>query len=314
MNRLSTDARAYAEAFEADPTATFFHSPAWLELAARFEGGRTRYWRHPDGPVLALLEHRRGWLRRYTGPFGTYAGWVGPGSGKRRPETPPFLRSLPAEYLVSPYGSGPYDLPGTCLETHAADLTGWSPDPADVPWNRNHRRSLRAFSEAGLIVRPGNAADLPALLRLYARQVEGWGDRARRVYPDALLKALIETFLPGPLRLWMAERDGHPVACRLCFHHREHAVEWLAAAAPEDRDQGVHVGLVHRAMSEAAREGCRRYDFNPNPGLPGVDRFKEGFRAQRIPVAWVRTGPAWRRALSWLRRKGSLRAEPQQRA
>jgi hypothetical protein len=130
---------------------------------------------------------------------------------------------------------------------------------------------------------------------MYQKQQLRWGQKAREPHPEGLLQALFTDLPKGALRFWVAEREGNLEAGRLCFHHRKHAVEWLAASQETALASGVTHGLIRHAMTAAAQDSCEVYDFNPNPGLPGVDHFKDGFRAKRVQVPWVISGPLWRR-------------------
>jgi hypothetical protein len=297
MNLEWTSIEAYEKAFSGDPTATFFQSPAWFALAAQLEGGRTRFLVHPDGAVLPLLERGQSWRKRLCGAFGTYTGWLKHTSTQSLGPSPQAMLSLRSEFLVSPFCEGPRDLPGSFLETHVTDLSDWNSENSPSHWNRNHRRSLRTFRESEISIRLGEVRDLPGFLELYALQIKSWGERARRRYPDALFHGLLKETPQEAVRFWIAENEGRIRGARWCFHQGTHAVEWLAVADLSAKDSGVNHGLIHHAMAMAAQRGCRHYDFNPNPGLPGVDHFKDGFRSERRKVPWVQTSPIWQQML-----------------
>lgn len=276
-----------------DAGATFFQTPAWHRAAAAVLGSVSAplLFTFPGGEAVLPLQRIRGRFgqgERFFSPFGTYTALLAeaPLDGERLAAVRDRLASLNLDLFSSPFAANPVEL-GRPLDasTRILELAGLEPDLWEASWSRNHRRLLKQAREAGLRARlAAGRADVEAYCGIYARQARRWGPRARTVYPDSLFHSLWEALSGGPaMKLWLAEAGGDVVAGRLCFYHNRHAVEWHAAAREEWLERGANHFLVREIVADAAVSGHAWYDFNPSPGLAGVDHFKRGFGTKVLP-------------------------------
>ncbi len=247
----------------------------------------------PEGAYLfPLLESRRGGFRwLYSGPDGVYGGLL-PLAG-----APPASRALyqalldrllglrtPCAYLtlpaLSPLGLAPLGRaedqtfrlrPGAGFEHFFHQI---------LPSKRRniYRRGLRA----GLEARWG-AEHLAGFLALY-RQKQ-WV----RVYPEAYWRALLAT---GRAHLWVALRQGEPLAALWLLEGQEELFYFLGVQAPEAaRLSPLTFLLVEALRHHMARGAVQVLDLGTSMGMEGVEHFKRSFGAEPVPVehrTWCR--------------------------
>jgi lipid II:glycine glycyltransferase (peptidoglycan interpeptide bridge formation enzyme) len=167
------------------------------------------------------------------------------------------------------------------------------------------RYNLGLAERRGVVVREGGEADLATFARLmqetarrdafHAREAEYYAWAWRAFAPDA--------------HLYLAEREGEPLAALMCFHFgRDASYLYGASSDSGRRDMPNHV-LQWEALTRARAAGMRRYDLWGIPDavgaaaaagrdpmaveastdpLWGVWRFKRG-----LPVQVERTVGAW---------------------
>lgn len=149
-------------------------------------------------------------------------------------------------------------------------------------FNQQWRRNIRKAEKAGVVVRRGDAADLPAFHAVYV-------ETARR-----------DHFTPRPLsyfeRMWVelnryeprlslhiAELDGHVAAATLMVVVGDHAWYSYGASTTADRDAKPSNALQWQMIQDAHAAGCAIYDLrgiadtlNPADHLHGLVQFKLG--------------------------------------
>ena len=167
------------------------------------------------------------------------------------------------------------------------------------------RYNIRLAERKGVVVRAGQAADLPAIQRL----MEATGLRDRfATHSTAYYARASELFVPPGLATWLlAEADGALLAAIAVFALGQNAWYMWGASADEGRNLMPNHALQWAAMRWARERGCTRYDLWGIPdevgadpaayaepeswgegGLWGVYRFKQGFGGQvvRYTGAW----------------------------
>ena len=172
------------------------------------------------------------------------------------------------------------------------------------------RYNIRLAERKGVVVRPGDEADLPAfyrLMELTARR-DQFGIHSRAYYETAH-----RLFIPaGQGRLLLAEYEGQLLAGLVVFAFGATACYMYGASSDEQRSLMPTYLLQWEAMRWAREQGCRTYDLWGVPdedeagleagftersdGLWGVYRFKRGFGGRL-----VRTVGAWDRVYAPLR-------------
>jgi lipid II:glycine glycyltransferase (peptidoglycan interpeptide bridge formation enzyme) len=158
------------------------------------------------------------------------------------------------------------------------------------------RRAVRKAERAGLEIECGSGErQLEAFRDLFDRSVERWAQaqheprmlarlRARLRDPPRKFRAIAAAIGPS-LRVWVARRDGTPVASILVLlggdaHYTRGAMdkELIGPTAANE--------LLHwLAIGEACEAGCRRYHMGETGSSRPLARFKEKLGARPLPYA-----------------------------
>jgi len=165
------------------------------------------------------------------------------------------------------------------------------------------RYNVRLAGRKGVEVRPGSAADLDLLYRMYAETSlrDGFVIRSRAYYREVWGR-FIDAGWAQPL---VAEVAGEPVAALIVYAFGPTAWYLYGMSRDAHREKMPNYLLQWEAMRWAKAKGCERYDlwgapdeFDESDPMWGVYRFKDGFNA-RV----VRTIGPWdyssRRLLYW---------------
>lgn len=158
-----------------------------------------------------------------------------------------------------------------------------SEDEILAAMNQGTRRKIRLAQRAGVTIRPGTIADLPALYDLY--RVTGERDQfliRPPAYYEQAWRVFIEAGLAHPL---IAEADGQPIAHVILFHFGRKCWYFYGASADAQRDKMPNYLLQWEALRWAKAQGYSQYDmwgapdvFAEDDALWGVYNFKRGFR------------------------------------
>ncbi len=188
------------------------------------------------------------------------------------------------------------------------------------------RYNIRLAERNGVIVRDGDASDLPTFYAMYTETGSRDGFLVR---PFSYYKAVWERFLAdGLAHVLLAEVEGQPVAARpvaglILFRFGPTAWYFYGASTGVHRDLMPNHALQWAAMRWAKANGCTRYDWWGAPDVLeesdpmwGVYRFKQGFGGEFTPHigAWdypVNRGLYWAytkampKVLDAMRRRGA---------
>jgi peptidoglycan pentaglycine glycine transferase (the first glycine) len=175
------------------------------------------------------------------------------------------------------------------------------------------RYNVRLAERRGLAVRQGGEADLAAFYALYAEtgQRDGFTIRPFAYYADiwrTFLAAQEDADNPAGGALLLAEHpeDGAPVAGIFLLRYGSRAWYFYGASGESRRRDMPNYLLQWEGMRWAQSQGCTVYDWwgaptapdDPEDGLQGVWRFKEGFGAElRQQIGawdWSPTPLLWR--------------------
>ena len=298
--------------------ATFFHTPAWVDVFAKTTGGAmapaTEAITFSDG-LSAILPLAR---RRYLGglvrlfwsmPAHTFGGWI-----SEHPLTAEHARLL-AGHLGKlqdlQWRENPYDpalasiaLPRAHRDfTHTVDLSGGISAVEDR-FDYAHRKAVRKAVASGVTVAETELfEEWESYFSLYEASRARW--KERRIargggYPHSLFTAIYESRNEGR-KLWLARVNGIPAAGILCFYWNCHAVAWLGAGKAEYFMYRPNNLLYEYAIRHAAGQGYRWFDCNPSAGLRGVIEFKEHLGAVSRQSRVVEKKTALRRAAERVR-------------
>lgn len=296
------DDRLWHETWQRCEYATPFHSPAWARTWQNYSNGAIkpapRSITFSDGrtAVVAACSERSGRFgvpQYLSSPAGTYGGWVSGDelSAEHRRSLAAFMM---AEFPDLVWRLNPFEPGGVPegLSVSREDVTHALPLQAGIDaivkdWTKGHRSGARKAAREGVAVRPAESrADWDAFAQIYLDSVRRWGDSATSVYDERLL-ILLSALEPTLVRLWLAEKDGAPVAGALCLYSRNHVSYWLGGALEEFFPLRPVQLLLRETISDACARGLAWFDFNPSGGHEGVAAFKRGFGAGTKPAPLV---------------------------
>jgi lipid II:glycine glycyltransferase (peptidoglycan interpeptide bridge formation enzyme) len=186
--------------------------------------------------------------------------------------------------------------------THLLDLSGdeealWGAYKGSV------RTDVRKATAAEVTVRAEHTdAAVDAFYAIYRATMARFGSVAkpRRLVGD-LVKSSIGT-------LFVAEREGLPIAGLLLLVFGKTATVWMAASQPDERRHAPNHLLYHTALTWALERGYTRVDFGASPPENiGLVKFKESFGAARADFGTVTKTVAPLRCALWKAAEPSLR-------
>ncbi|WP_461029437.1 GNAT family N-acetyltransferase, partial [Streptomyces sparsus] len=314
----------WQRALDADPDALVTQTPGWLDAmcAAGPYRDAGRYYEWGNGRRLVLPMVRR---RLTTAARGDELAWpldwgiggvVAPGGPvtdreaaavyadlTRRPGSTAYLRPNPLVDEVwrrtAPAGARPYP-----RITQILDLSGGR----DVVWrdrfSGSARSAVRRAEKFGLTVERGTGDRLIGDFdHLYRLSVDRWARqentplwrarrRARRKDPRRKFAAVVRNL--ADCQVWVAYRDGVPVAGTITMRHGRHAKYWRGAMdKPLAGPTGASTWLLFLAIEEACALGCRYFHMGDSRPDTPVTRFKQrlGARVHHTAGYWL-TGAA----------------------
>jgi lipid II:glycine glycyltransferase (peptidoglycan interpeptide bridge formation enzyme) len=301
--------------------ATFFHTPTWSRIIAESFPEyhiATRGCLLDDGlvalvPMVATTE-KNGYFRWIESMFpGGYGGAIA-----ERVLTQPEIdfifhalqdsRAAYIHVMGNPYVD--HDLPieysRTEEFTHVVNLQQ-SCDDIYAGYSTEKKRHVARAQKLGVQVsRAHTESEYREYYAVYQDSLRRWGDKALNEYPYGLFERLLG-HASDSIQLWVAKVDDAIVSGNVTFYHNCHAVYWHGATLESHFKYHPAPLLMHEAIRDAQQRGFRFYDMNPSGGLAGVERYKEGFGAQRKSFAsytWSdnRVYSAYQKARRLLRR------------
>ncbi len=279
VRRLSRDAWA-ERAWQAG--ATYFHTPQWYALWARWQG-----W-----TVFALDFGREGWMpvavkgaQAVSSPPGTYGGPVcSPAGNPRRlwDAVRTWARQEGVTLQMLTMGRPPW--PARAWETCVAVLP---PVPDRIPhgWRATHRNYWRRTYRNGVDVRPLTPENVADYYSLYVLNYRRWEEKRLR-YDAEFFRMLVGV---RGVRGLLAYHKGEAVAGIVAFAHPHSMFHWHAVSHPDRRRSFGWYRVHYEMMALAVRHGIYRYDMLPAP-LERADRIafhKRGFGAVSVRVWWT---------------------------
>jgi hypothetical protein len=279
------------------PAPTFFARPAWsLALAYAYPHLRP-YPVHvgdADGDVLIPLMQvsggKLGW-RAFVGmPLGSYTCGLHHDGSVVSPSE--FSRALAAigracdSLTVTPWPLVAWEpMPAWRLTRHETAVIDLA-EGADVALSGVSGVSRRMAGQAlrnGVECEPCHSLGLGittyhAILR---EASQGWG-LDHPPFSKELIEGLI-TYGESDVEIWLAQRDGHPIAGGIVLYGSQELFFWSAAMRPAFSRLRPSNALNLALIQAAARRKMRWYNLGASEGLPGVERFKRGLGAQTVP-------------------------------
>jgi hypothetical protein len=316
----------WLSAAERCPYATYFHTPYWYDIITPKQKHIALDVSFDDGAsaIIPIAKVRRmgGMLiDHFSSPGGTYGGWLS--TSTLSGEHIKLLTGVLASYKNLTFRVNPFDensqsvisLSNTPLSTkrtltddftHILDLTKGADELLHGLTN-GHKRAIASAVRGGLSVKPAESSEeWERYYGLYRESLARWraGGSAlkpRTVYPRALFRRVYENRTGNEI-LWLALKDGEPVAGALFFYWGRHAVGWHGAASARHFRLRPNNLLLWEVMLDAERRGYEIFDFNPSGGYGGVESFKRHFGAVSISAPVISTKTPLRRIIARARK------------
>lgn len=276
--------------------ATYFHTPYWYEMIVPGQKHIALEVRFDDGAsaIIPVAEIKRAGgllVDRFSSPGGNYGGWISAsplGREHIKMLADVLMSKKNLTFRINPFceSIGISNIKGFADDhTHIVDLTkGETAIYSGI--HKGHRDAIRYAERNGVTVRAARTLEeWDKHYDLYLSSVKRWragGLASKTVYPRSLIRRIYEN-QTGNETLWLALKDGEPIAGSLAFYWGRHAVSWHGAASAEHFRLRPNNLLYWKIISDAAGRGCAVYDFNPSGGYGGVESFKDYFGAARVP-------------------------------
>ena len=324
--RLAEASRdAWIDAAKGCSCATYFHTPYWYELIAPKQGNSALSVHFDDGAsaVVPFAKVRRAgglFVDHFSSPGGTYGGWLSASTLTREHVKHLFgvlISKANLTFRVNPFDPSSRFIDGGVGRkddfTHVLDLTKGE-RAITLGLSKGHRSAIKSAERAGVTVRAAETlGEWDQYYELYRNSLERWraggpAMKPRIVYPLSLFRRIRE-IRTGNEILWLAFKDGVPIAGALFFYWNGHAVSWHGAASSRYFNIRPNNLLYWEIILDAINRGCEKFDFNPSGGYGGVESFKKHFGAQPLPTAVISTKTPLRSLISTARRalKGGRR-------
>lgn len=185
--------------------------------------------------------------------------------------------------------------PADTIQPQSSILIDISGDEAAVlaAMKQKTRYNIRLAERKGVIVRQGQADDLPAYYQLsqLTADRDGFG-----VHGSDYYRLAYEYFAPDHCALFIAEFEDQPLAALMVFRQGTTAYYLYGASSNSHRNLMAPYLVQWAAIRWAKAQGCTDYDLwgipnadpaaleaefaNRQDGLWGVYRFKRGFGGQ----------------------------------
>ncbi len=138
------------------------------------------------------------------------------------------------------------------------------------------RNMCRKAERAGVVAaQESNPDGTGAYYALYAEGSRRWG-YSEPPYPYELLDSFVKS---GCAELWLARRDGQPVAGALLLRGSHDLLYWSGAMDREHRNLAPSNAVLRAALESACQRGIDYFDFGASGELTGVESFKRSFGA-----------------------------------
>jgi hypothetical protein len=305
----------WEQVLASDPTALVFQTPAWLDCLCAFGGyyDASRLYEFESGRRLLLPMVRRG--RRAGGlaieasfPASWGIGGVVGSGGARADDLAVVFADLAGREVVrtsvrpNPLTNAAWEQarPSSAVAvprlSHVLDLAGGFAHVWKKRFTGSARTAVRKAERAGLTVEcDTDGRHIAAFYELFERSLGRWArqqheprplTRLRGHHRDPLRKLeLIAERLADRCRLWIAWRDGTPVAAIVVLQGAN--ASYTRGAMDKELAGPTRANyLLHRlAIEQACDVGCRHYHMGESGSSASLAQFKTRFGARPIGYA-----------------------------
>lgn len=271
--------------------ATFFHTLEWAEIWREYEGlvPRAKTINYSDGNMMILpcsYYAQNGKENVIMSPAGTYGGGLYNFAITKK-HSEQTVRYLCKNYCNFTLRQNPIE-PVTnyqVIRESRRDVTYMiSFDEGlqvlERTWNKTGilRKVKKAIRSGVIVEQASSIEDWRQYYSVYLETIRRWGEAARTRYNWSLFEAFYR-HRSQHICLWVARCNGRIISGAICFYQNNHAVYWHGAALEAFFYLRPMNLLMCEIIKDALTRGFRWFDFNPNPGLEGVARFKKSFGA-----------------------------------
>jgi len=292
------------------PKATFFHTPAWLNILTnsfdRFAGGwiTIRNGSSLEG-FMPFIEIERGPFRTlWSLPFGTYGDPVALDRRAERELFDAFLHSASRRRCVEAGANlfrteQPLDLPAGIVqrreECRLIELEGTFEHYQSKLISSKRRQLCSRARDGGVDVRPiEDDGRMREFYRAYEAESVQWG--GVHPYPYAFFEELLARRDRGVLVLGAYLEDeflgGH-----IDFYFGEQAQAWQAGLTERASSHEVSALLIVAAVEEAYRRGMKYFNLGSSGGNEGIVFFKESLGGREHGYQIIETVSRWYRLI-----------------
>jgi FemAB-related protein (PEP-CTERM system-associated) len=307
---------------EASPGAVLGHAAAWARVVEEAYGLAPHYLaaREEGGALLGVLplvlfRSLRGRRELVSLPFHDSAGLLA-----RTPEAERALVDA-ALALAAEQGARSVELrqpaPLAWLsapqEVDRVDLLLTLEEDEERQWKAFRaqvRNQTRKAEKEGLTIAPGDPQEL--VDEFYAPFAVNMRDLGSPVHAKAFYQAAAR-HLGERLRFVVTRLGQRPVGGLVAVHYAGKVTVTWASTLRAERRRCPNNLIYWEAIRWAIARGAREFDFGRSPRDAGTYRFKRGWGAREVPLAWLRLDRAGRpaeiptaEAGSWMRRLSSL--------
>jgi hypothetical protein len=306
----SVDREEVLRFLESNPKATFFHTPAWMEILSNSFPSFTAYWitARAGSTLVGFLPFigiKRGPFRTlWALPFGTYGDPISndPNVARRLLDTFFGMASRPlcmAAEMDLLFTEPPRDLPrGVSCRTEECrliELGGSFEDFRSKRVSRKRRQLCNKALKAGVEVRRiEDRGGLGEIYEAYRIESSAWG--GVHPYPLAFFKELFSHRGQGVVILGGYIGDeflgGH-----IDFYFGKTGQAWQACLTARAVSFEISAVLILEAVEEAYRRGVGVFNLGSSSGSEGIRFFKESLGGREHLYSILKTDKRWYRAI-----------------
>lgn len=286
------DEAAYTAFLGQVPGAMLYYGLPYRRMLEGLLGCRGYYWMAwEDGKVVGILptveaDGPHGKVVNSLAYFGSHGGTLATSECartalrehyERQISAPGVLAATLIENLTVPEPIPPLHNLTDSRISQVTPLTGDGEAALIASIDGSARRNVRKAEASGVTV----AVENDRLDFLYDTHVENMSVIGGRAKMAAFFDRLPEFFNPGTdFRVWVARREGRPVAALLLFYFGDTVEYFTPATVSSERENQPMAAILKHAMVEAGREGYRKWNWGGTwQSQNGVYRFKKKWGA-----------------------------------
>lgn len=303
---------------KADAKATFYHTPAWADVAACMssnyqdtslmgtlnDGGRF---------VLPLCTFSKMWpLKRIYSVYDNCYGGIISDNPLSDETCQAIFKHVPKSLFTSfdltvtpgvPAVKAPDFVQTETFTCSILDIKRKNFDALFKNYTRTHRTNYRKGIKAGITVRTADLSKLDQetdyFYTIYCdTHSNRWGDGAiGHLFERDFVNKLATIFQQYPEHafLWFAELNGEPIATAINFGWNGRMDGWMMGTRPDFFKLRPTTVLITEMIRHAQKNGYSMFDFGPNLGNQGAEDFKRRFGAKTVSYqVWHRASPILR--------------------